>query len=199
MPRRRRNLSTRKNRRRRNSRQQPTITTNNQPREFLNEWTCQQMFCVSTISFQEVEKEGDWIKYKGEFYHLSDFQSLDEIDRAFGGFDNWDSRFVTDSYGNRGLYSVLSLVTIHCIATVATMRMLLVLIRTRRNNNERSTAPIFYSCYAYSIGAAKTYHLPQWDGFKDPRKLQILREIVLQYGRDPRVAQLAVEICRHRL
>ena len=42
----------------------------------------------------------------------------------------------------------------------------------------------------------RTYHLPDWDGFKDPKKLQILREIVMQYGRDPRIAQLAVEICR---
>jgi len=42
----------------------------------------------------------------------------------------------------------------------------------------------------------KTYHLPDWDGYKDPKKLAILRDIVMQYGRDPRIAQLAVEICR---
>ena len=41
-----------------------------------------------------------------------------------------------------------------------------------------------------------TYHLPDWDGYKDPKKLALLREIVLQYGRDPRVAQLAIKICR---
>lgn len=41
-----------------------------------------------------------------------------------------------------------------------------------------------------------TYHLPDWDGYKDPKKLALLRQIVLQYGRDPRVAQLAVQICQ---
>jgi hypothetical protein len=41
-----------------------------------------------------------------------------------------------------------------------------------------------------------TYHLPDWDGYKDPKKLALMRQIVLQYGRDPRVAQLAVNICR---
>ena len=41
-----------------------------------------------------------------------------------------------------------------------------------------------------------TYHLPDWDGYKDPKKLALLRQIVLQYGRDPRVAQLAVKICQ---
>ena len=41
-----------------------------------------------------------------------------------------------------------------------------------------------------------TYHLPDWDGYKDPKKLAMLRQIVLQYGRDPRVAQLAIKICR---
>lgn len=41
-----------------------------------------------------------------------------------------------------------------------------------------------------------TYHLPDWDGYKDPKKLALLRQIVLQYGRDPRIAQLAVKICQ---
>lgn len=41
-----------------------------------------------------------------------------------------------------------------------------------------------------------TYHLPDWDGYKDPKKLALLRQIVLQYGRDPRIAQLAVSICQ---
>jgi len=42
----------------------------------------------------------------------------------------------------------------------------------------------------------KTYWLPDWDGYKDPKKLAMLREIVMQYGRDPRVSELAVRILR---
>lgn len=41
-----------------------------------------------------------------------------------------------------------------------------------------------------------TYHLPNWDGYKDPQKLALLRQIVEQYGRDPRIAELAVSIIR---
>ena len=42
----------------------------------------------------------------------------------------------------------------------------------------------------------KTYHLPDWDGYNDPKKLAMLRQIVLQYGRDPRIAEKTVEILR---
>jgi len=62
-------------------------------------------------------------------------------------------------------------------------------MREARPNFSAATKPI-------QLEQPRTYHLPNWDGFKDPKKLQIMREIVLQYGRDPRVAQLAVEICR---
>jgi len=62
-------------------------------------------------------------------------------------------------------------------------------MREAHPNFSAATRPI-------QLEQPQTYHLPEWDGFKDPKKLQILREIVLQYGRDPRIAQLAVEICR---
>jgi len=61
----------------------------------------------------------------------------------------------------------------------------------------RERAPQFTGkTYGFSLEQPKIYHLPNWDGYKDPKKLQIMREIVLQYGRDPRVAQLAVKILR---
>jgi hypothetical protein len=42
----------------------------------------------------------------------------------------------------------------------------------------------------------KTYFLPDWDKYNDVKKLEILRQIVLQYGRDPRITELAVSILR---
>jgi hypothetical protein len=41
-----------------------------------------------------------------------------------------------------------------------------------------------------------TYHLPAWGAMGDPRRIATLRRIVLEYGRDPRVATLAVQIVR---
>ena len=47
-----------------------------------------------------------------------------------------------------------------------------------------------------SVNDPKTYHLPNWDGFNDPQKLATITQIIMQYGRDPRVAQVAVSIIR---
>ena len=40
------------------------------------------------------------------------------------------------------------------------------------------------------------YHVPSWKGMSDPRRIAMLRGIVHEYGRDPRVATLAVNIIR---
>jgi hypothetical protein len=40
----------------------------------------------------------------------------------------------------------------------------------------------------------KVYHLPQWDVRDDREKLSVIRQIVEQYGRDPRVTTLALNI-----
>ena len=46
------------------------------------------------------------------------------------------------------------------------------------------------------LNSPQTYHLPQWDKFDDRQKLAMIRKIVMQYGRDPRIAQLAVAILK---
>jgi hypothetical protein len=46
------------------------------------------------------------------------------------------------------------------------------------------------------LDGAKVHHLPDWGGYDDPRKLQIIREIAEQRGRDPRIATLAVRIIK---
>lgn len=47
-----------------------------------------------------------------------------------------------------------------------------------------------------SLKGPDTYHLPNWGAMGDPRRIATLRRIVLEYGRDPRVATLAVQIVR---
>ena len=42
----------------------------------------------------------------------------------------------------------------------------------------------------------KVYDLYQYDGYSDPRKLDVISKISEQYGRDPRLATLAVDIFR---
>jgi hypothetical protein len=46
------------------------------------------------------------------------------------------------------------------------------------------------------LEGAKVHHLPDWGGYDDPKKLQIIREISEQRGRDPRIASLAVRIIK---
>jgi hypothetical protein len=47
-----------------------------------------------------------------------------------------------------------------------------------------------------SMGTPNVYHLPSWDGISDPERLKVIRQIVYQYGRDPRVTSKAIEILR---
>lgn len=42
----------------------------------------------------------------------------------------------------------------------------------------------------------KVYHLPTWKNQDDPTRIAALRKIALEGGRDPRIAKLAVDICR---
>jgi len=42
----------------------------------------------------------------------------------------------------------------------------------------------------------KTYHIPDWDVMDDKRKMAVMRQIVEQYGRDPRIAQLTMDVIR---
>lgn len=42
----------------------------------------------------------------------------------------------------------------------------------------------------------KVYHLPTWKNQDDPTRIAALREIALKGGKDPRIAKLAVDICK---
>ena len=42
----------------------------------------------------------------------------------------------------------------------------------------------------------KVYHLPTWKNQDDPTRIAALRQIALKGGRDPRIAKLAVDICK---
>jgi transglutaminase-like putative cysteine protease len=46
------------------------------------------------------------------------------------------------------------------------------------------------------LDAPKVYDLPRFDGYQDPRKLDVLARLAEQSGRDPRLATLAVDIFR---
>jgi hypothetical protein len=42
----------------------------------------------------------------------------------------------------------------------------------------------------------KVYHMPQWDGYGDPKRLDVIARIAESRGRDPQIATLAVNILR---
>jgi hypothetical protein len=42
----------------------------------------------------------------------------------------------------------------------------------------------------------KAYHIPDWKKLSEPQRMKYLREITLKAGRDPRIATLAVKICK---
>lgn len=46
------------------------------------------------------------------------------------------------------------------------------------------------------LGTAKTYHLPDWHKLTHPERLNIIRQIAMMRGRDPRIARLAVSIVK---
>lgn len=42
----------------------------------------------------------------------------------------------------------------------------------------------------------KVYHMPQWDGYGDPKRLDVIARIAESRGRDPKIATLAVQILK---
>ena len=53
-----------------------------------------------------------------------------------------------------------------------------------------------FSAGHLQLGDPQVYHLPAWNNISDPKRLKILRQIIEQYGRDPRIASQAIAICR---
>ena len=43
----------------------------------------------------------------------------------------------------------------------------------------------------------QVYHIPTWNDISDPKRLALLRQLIEQYGRDPRVVDQAINICRY--
>ena len=58
--------------------------------------------------------------------------------------------------------------------------------------------PQFAGARSLKLESPKTYHLSEWDLLDDPQRLATLRNIVMQYGRDPRIAMLAVKILKEK-
>lgn len=52
------------------------------------------------------------------------------------------------------------------------------------------------SAQELDLGNAKVYHLPNWHSLSHPQRLGVMRQIATMRGRDPRLAKLAVSICR---
>lgn len=52
------------------------------------------------------------------------------------------------------------------------------------------------SAQALDLGSAKVYHLPNWENLSHPERLAVIRQLAMQRGRDPRIAQLATRIIR---
>ena len=46
------------------------------------------------------------------------------------------------------------------------------------------------------LAGTEVHHLPDWKGYDDPKRLEVIRKIALMRGRDPRIASLAVSIIR---
>jgi hypothetical protein len=49
---------------------------------------------------------------------------------------------------------------------------------------------------ALDLSGTEVHHLPDWGGYDDPKRLQVIRSIAMQRGRDPRIASLAVDIIK---
>jgi len=46
------------------------------------------------------------------------------------------------------------------------------------------------------LAGTEVHHLPDWKGYGDPKRMQIIRHIAMMRGRDPRIASLAVDIIK---
>jgi len=49
---------------------------------------------------------------------------------------------------------------------------------------------------AINLAGTEVHHLPDWKGYDDPKRLEIIRHIAMMRGRDPRIASLAVDIIK---
>jgi hypothetical protein len=49
---------------------------------------------------------------------------------------------------------------------------------------------------ALDLGGTEVHHLPDWRGYDDPKRLQVIKHIAMMRGRDPRIASLAVSIIK---
>jgi hypothetical protein len=49
---------------------------------------------------------------------------------------------------------------------------------------------------ALDLSGTEVHHLPDWKGYEDPKRLEIIRHIAMMRGRDPRIASLAVDIIK---
>jgi len=47
-----------------------------------------------------------------------------------------------------------------------------------------------------ALDKPKVHHLPAWGGLDDPKRMEIIRRIAMQRGRDPRIATQAVKILK---
>ena len=46
------------------------------------------------------------------------------------------------------------------------------------------------------LAGAKVHHLPDWSGYDDPRKLEVIKSIAEQRGRDPRIRKMVAKIIK---
>jgi len=60
------------------------------------------------------------------------------------------------------------------------------------------TAPLSVPAQTAKINldGPKVHHLVGWSGYGDPKRLEVIRSVAVQRGRDPRIATLAVNIIR---
>jgi hypothetical protein len=47
-----------------------------------------------------------------------------------------------------------------------------------------------------NLAGTEVHHLPDWKGYDDPKRLEVIRHIAMMRGRDPRIASLAVDIIK---
>jgi hypothetical protein len=46
------------------------------------------------------------------------------------------------------------------------------------------------------LSGTEVHHLPDWKGYEDPKRMEIIKQIAKMRGRDPRIANLAVQIIK---
>ena len=49
---------------------------------------------------------------------------------------------------------------------------------------------------ARNLAGTEVHHLPDWKGYGDPKRIEVIKHIAMMRGRDPRIASMAVDIIR---